>query len=181
MGGLVLALALSLPAPVAAQQFFTKSELLADMFATASRVEPVTLAVKPRDQRRAREVLGGPLPLDEYVFYRALRDGEVVGYCLFDDQMGQNEPITFGVQLDTEGTVLRVEVVTYREDGGQGITNGGFRSQFEGKDHDDPLSLGQDIVAVSGATYSSRATTVVVRRASFLTRLLVEKEEAESS
>ena len=181
LASVFLLLAALTPAPAEAQQYFKKSELLGDMFPTAERVEPVTLQVTPADQRRARAELGGRVPNEAYTWYRATADGETVGWCLFDDQLGQPEPITFGVQLDPAGTLVRIEVVTYREDRGAEIRSRRFRRQFEGKGASDPIKLGSDIQAVSGATYSSRSATVVARRAVFLASLLVPDNVADAS
>jgi Na+-translocating ferredoxin:NAD+ oxidoreductase subunit G len=177
----LLLLLVLIPGPAEAQQYFKKSELLGDMFPTADRVEPVTLDVTPADQRRARTDLGGRLPNDTYTLYRATTQGQTVGWCLFDDQLGQHEPITFGVQLDPAGTLVRIEVVVYREDRGAEIRSRRFRKQFEGKSGGDPIRLGSDIQAVSGATYSSRSATVVARRAVFLASLLAPENVADAS
>jgi hypothetical protein len=48
-----------------------------------------------------------------------------------------------------------------------------FRQQFVGKSAADPLRPGEEIVAVSGATISSRAMAVGVRRALILLDELV--------
>ena len=96
------------------------------------------------------------------------RDEEVVGYVIFDAQVGQHEPIDFAVQLSTEGVVLRQEVVSYRERYGSQVRDERFRGQFVGKSMADELKVGRDVKIVSGATYSSRAMTVGVKRALFV-------------
>lgn len=161
------------------QQFATKSELLADMFATAERVAPVKLTLTEHDQLRAKEETGRAVPLAAYTFYEATRGSEVVGYCLFDDQVGQHEPITFAVQLTADGTLARMEVVVYREERGSEIRSNRFRKQFVGKRLGDSLRLGDGVDAVSGATYSSRAATVVAKRALLLTSLLIARSPSE--
>ena len=175
LAALLLLCAAAVPSQASAQQFFKKSELLADMFPTAERVGPVALDLSKAEMARAVKVLGRKLPRRSYTFYEASAAGKVLGWCLFDDQIGQHEPITFGVQLDASGSLVRIEVVTFREKRGSEIRSKRFRKQFTGKRMGDPLRLNSDIQAVSGATYSSRSATVVAARALLLTSLLVER------
>ncbi len=172
LAALCLFLAAALPTQACAQQFFKKSELLAEMFPSARRVAPVELTLTKAELASAEATLGHGLPQSTYTFYEASAGNEVLGWCLFDDQIGQHEPITFGVQVGADGALVRLEVVTYREKRGAEIRSGRFRGQFVGKRSGDPLKLNAGIQAVSGATYSSRSATVVAARALLLASLL---------
>ena len=167
-------LAWAVPGTATAQQFWKKSELLADMFPEADRVEPVELTLSEAMLEEARAHLGYGLPSARYVFYVARKGDALLGAALFDDQIGQHEPITFGLQFDPRGIVLRVEVVTYREAYGAEIRHARFRDQFRGKTDKDALLPGKDVRIVSGATYSSRSAAMVVRRGTLLARWLAE-------
>jgi Na+-translocating ferredoxin:NAD+ oxidoreductase RnfG subunit len=61
--------------------------------------------------------------------------------------------------------VQRQEIVIYREARGDEVRDEHFRRQFVGKSARDACEVEQDIVAVSGATISSRAMAVGVKRA----------------
>lgn len=178
LAALCVLFAAALPAEASAQQFFKKSELLAEMFPSAQRVAPVELTLTKAELSRAEEALGRALPRPTYTFYEASAEGRVLGWCLFDDQIGQHEPITFGVQVGADGALVRLEVVTYREKRGAEIRSGRFRGQFVGKRAGDPLKLNAGIQAVSGATYSSRSAAVVARRTLVLASLLVGRGAA---
>jgi Na+-translocating ferredoxin:NAD+ oxidoreductase subunit G len=107
-------------------------------------------------------------PRDKYIVYVATTGGQVDGYAVIDDEKGQHEPITFGVRLDPSARVTRVEVMAYREAYGDEIRDRRFLRQLEGKGADSRLQLGTDVDGISGATISSRSSTVAVRRAAAL-------------
>ena len=109
--------------------------------------------------------LGYAIKKPSYTFYVA-KSGEVIdGYALIDEELGQHLPITFAVKFSPQGVVQRQEVMIYRERYGDEIRDPRFRQQFEGKTAADPLRASEEIIAVSGATISSRAMTVGVHRA----------------
>ena len=58
--------------------------------------------------------------------------------------------------------------MVYREPRGDEVRDPRFRKQFEGKTAQDPLRLGRDIDAVSGATVSSASLATGVHRAAVL-------------
>lgn len=133
--------------------------------------------MKPSAEELARlqQRLGYTPARAEYVFFVATSGEHVDGYALIDEEMGQHEQITFAVKLSPQGAVERHEVMVYRESYGQEITDPRFRRQFEGKTVKDPVRAGKDIDVVTGATISSRAMAVGVRRALILLDELVLK------
>ena len=60
---------------------------------------------------------------------------------------------------------MRQEIVVYRESRGDEVRDERFRAQFVGKSAADAIDTDSDIQAVSGATISSRAMAVGVKRA----------------
>ena len=74
------------------------------------------------------------LPKDEYIFYVARTGDRVDGYALFDEELGQHKPITFGVLVDTQGRAQSMEVLVYRETHGDEVRHPRFRKQFKGHD-----------------------------------------------
>ena len=56
-----------------------------------------------------------------------------------------------------------------------------FRAQFVGKTARDPLRTGDDVVAVSGATISSRAMSLGVKRALVIMEELVLRPQRASA
>jgi Na+-translocating ferredoxin:NAD+ oxidoreductase RnfG subunit len=167
-------LALGLPAPAsAATTFFTTPALLKEFFPTSARVTYRKLTVSPEQAKALSERLGYKLPRREYVIFVALSGENTDGYAIVDDEVGQHEPITFGVKLTRQGTVERQEVMVYRESYGQEIVDPRFRKQFVGKGRSDPVRAGVDVDVITGATISCRSMAAGVRRAIALLEVLV--------
>lgn len=101
----------------------------------------------------------------KFKVYTVFKDNLVMGWSVVSDEKGKIKPITFLVGIDTEGKVLDVYVVEYRElFFGSGIKRRSFLSQFLGKSSHDPVTVGRDIDAVTHATISSRAAASAVRK-----------------
>lgn len=153
--------------PAYAYTWFTPEALMASYFpgvtTAAEEWVPDTTAAA---EFKAR--VGYTLPSPRYTFHVAGPADAPVGYALVDEQLGQHEPITFGVKLRPDCVIERIEVMVYREAYGEGVRAEVFRSQFVGKRASDPLRVGKDVQLVSGATISSRALATGARRAAAL-------------
>lgn len=145
--------------------YFTKRSVLTEFFSKSEKVSFKSFAPDSNERAALRRRLGYELDRSKYHIYVATTGGQVDGYAFIDDQMGQHQPITFAVKLSAEGVVLRQEIMVYRETRGDEIRDPRFRKQFKGKTVADRLRPNKDIDCVSGATISSRAITVGVRRA----------------
>lgn len=161
-------LGLAIPAGAAAQEYFTVRQLLAEQFKGSASVRYVR--VRPNSEQRAKigRKLGRELSKADYTVYVAQTGERIDGYALFDDELGQHEPISFATFFDAQGKVTRVEVVAYREPYGDGVRAVRFRQQFIGKHAQSGFAPQADIDAISGATISSRALCVGVQRAALL-------------
>ena len=149
---------------VAQGNFWTPQAILKDMFAHSERVGYVEVSMRSAaDSLRA--VLGYLPQKAKYNVFVAQTGSKIDGYAVLDEERGQHLPIHFAVQLDAEGRVVRTEVLSYAEAYGEEIREPRFRQQFVGKQPSDSLRLGNDVVAISGATLSSRAMTLAVKRA----------------
>jgi len=123
-------------------------------------------------KKKAQELLGYPLPKERYTFFVGKTKGEVDGYALIDEQVGKVLPITFITRLSPEGKVQTTEVMVYRESRGGEVKSKRFLRQFKEKGLNEELRLRGNIVNISGATLSSRALVIGVRRAIVLWNLL---------
>jgi Na+-translocating ferredoxin:NAD+ oxidoreductase RnfG subunit len=178
-GALLLAISLCVPAPAHAEVFHTVRGLLAEQFKTSERVSFVKVRPNGAQQRRIASRLGRALPKPEYTFYVASSAGHVDGYALFDEELGQHEPISFATFFDAAGRVTRVEIVAYREPYGDGIRAQRFRAQFVGRGADSGFAQDRDIDAISGATISSHSMCVGVQRAALLLQETLLKTGSE--
>ncbi|OGP12939.1 MAG: hypothetical protein A3I75_03395 [Deltaproteobacteria bacterium RIFCSPLOWO2_02_FULL_50_16] len=114
-------------------------------------------------------------PQSEWTFYLGKTDEKIDGYALIDHQVGKTEPITFMTVINPDGRVRDVMILVYRETHGSEVRHKNFLRQFYGKEAHHPVRLGQDIDVVSGATLSSRALAVGVKRALLLWEIFYGK------
>ena len=153
-------------APARAETVYqSPRSLLADFFPRSEAVRFQRFAITPALRERLAHRLGYTPRKDSYVFYIATTGAHVDGYALIDDEIGQTEPITFGVKLSADGVVERTEVLIYREPRGDEVRSKHFLDQMRGKTVHKPCRTGVDIDAVSGATISSHSLATGVRRA----------------
>ena len=157
-----------LTSPAAAYVDWTPETLLASYFPAPATVDLVPFTPDAEARERLRSALGYALPRPTSPVYVGRNGGTVLGYAILDSQLGQHEPIDFGVLFTPEGAVARVEVLVYREAYGEGVRAEGFRHQFVGLGPSAPMRPGKDIRIVSGATVSTRSVSVGVRRATLL-------------
>lgn len=156
------------------QVYYTPSDLLTDFFRSSLNVTYKKVQLDPAEKLRLAHRLGYAPSKDSYTFYVATSGARVDGYAFIDEEKGEHLPITFAVKLSPQGKVLRQEIVVYREARGDEVRDEQFRAQFVGKSAADPIDTNQDIMAVSGATISSRAMAVGVKRAVVLFDELVK-------
>ena len=94
-------------------------------------------------------------------------DGKrLVGYCVeVVESSGYNGDVTMMVGYDAERKLCGIEIVSHSETPGLGskIEGESFRKQFLGVT--EVLNYDTDVDGVSGATYSSKAVTAGVNRA----------------
>ena len=170
----VTASALLLPCAASADVFWDKPSVLKAFFATSQLVTYKVIQPTPAQAAALQQRTGRAPGAAVTVYYGVTRD-HVDGVAVIDDELGQHEPITFAALVGPDGTLRRVEVMVYREAYGDAVREARFRRQFVGKTTADPVRHGQDIVAVAGATISSRSLATGARRALHLVDELVLK------
>ena len=148
-----------------ATDYTTPQALLSQQFHSSERVTYRKVRFDAPQRKELETKLGRPLPKPEYTFFVATTHDAPEGYALFDEQIGQHEPISFATFFDTHGQVTRVEILAYREPYGDGVRAERFRKQFLGRGAKSSFRLGSDIDAIAGATISSRSLCVGVARA----------------
>ena len=147
------------------QVHLTREEALDRAFPGRVRIEraPLEFSVEERKAlaRDHKIALGEGSPL----LLRAFdRKGRLIGYAMFVEEIGKFRPISFVVALTPEREVRDVAVTVYRESHGGEITRRRFLKQFRGKEEGDRLRLGREIIHISGAPLSCRATIRAVDR-----------------
>jgi hypothetical protein len=161
------ALRLLRPSPAAAYSYFTEEALFASFFpGETPSAQAWTPTAEQIDAFKAK--VGYKPPSKSYIWHSGHSADGAEAYALIDEQLGQHEPITFGVLLREDGSIERLEVMVYREAYGDGVRSEGFRGQFHRLSFENPMRPGREIQIVSGATISSRALATGARRASAL-------------
>jgi electron transport complex protein RnfG len=148
--------------------YFTTRSVLASFFPASEKVTYETVALTPALKEHLARRLGYLPEASRYTIFIATTRGTVDGYAVIDDQLGEHQPITFATKFSPRAVVERVEIVAYREPRGDEVRDARFRAQFIGKTARDPLRLNHDVDAITGATISSAAAAVAVRRAAIL-------------
>jgi electron transport complex protein RnfG len=144
--------------------YFTPRQILSEFFPSSQVVTYQRFELTAEQRTRLEQKLGYPPRKPSYTIYIAKTNDQVDGYAVIDEEQGQHLPITFAVKLSKTGAVQRQEIMVYRERYGDEVRDPRFRQQFEGKTAQDPLRHGEEVIAVSGATISSRAMAIGVRR-----------------
>ncbi|KKM11604.1 hypothetical protein SY88_07905 [Clostridiales bacterium PH28_bin88] len=121
------------------------------------------------------------------VFREASRD-RILGYVVVDSGQGFSGPIKVMVASNPEGEIVATRVVEHREwpTWFDMLTKERFYDQFVDQKITDPLRLGRDVEAITGATYSSRGVAEAIRKAShalaaikFGVEIQEDKEQSE--
>ena len=142
------------------------------IFPESTGAEAHELDLGDAELKALEKRLGKRVEVRQYRYLDVVKTDAPVGRIFFLDVVGQSKLIGFGVGVTSEGTLRDVEVMVYRETQGDQIREARFRRQFAGKKLEDPIALGKDIDAVSGATISSRSAAYAGRKALALEEIL---------
>ncbi|MCZ6602552.1 MAG: FMN-binding protein [Planctomycetota bacterium] len=147
----------------------SRKDALKVMFGASERVRKVKRELDDKSREGIRKALGiSSLKKKRYEFYIGETDGKPDGYALILDEKGKFLPITFLVGVDPGGKVKMVEILKYREPIGGEVRHPRFTRQFKGKKASDPIRIRKDIKNISGATISSTAVCLGVKKAVLL-------------
>lgn len=98
---------------------------------------------------------------EDSVYYVGHKGQEQVGAIALFTQGGYGGDVKMMMGVDMEGRITGLRIMEHSETPGLGakITEDWFISQFENKKVTDPLVIGQDVDAITGATISSRSVS----------------------
>lgn len=167
-------LAFAVPA-FADQSFLRESDAARAIFGEHVTSARKTLELTPPEMAELSRVLERKVEIKSYPYLEVRQETDpkpILGEIFVMDVIGQSLPITFAVGVKADGTLQDVQVMTYREPHGDEIRQQRFRAQFAGKKLQDPLVVGKDIDAISGATISSSSAAYAARKGLALADLL---------
>jgi len=175
----VLAGALLANAASADQVFLRESEIAGALFGDQAIGVPKTLDLSDVELGELSRTVQRKVEVRRYSYLEAWSGPadakspkRLLGYAFLLDVVGQSLPISFAVGVKSDGTIQDVQVMIYREPYGEEIRERRFRAQFAGKKLQDPLVVGKDIDAISGATISSASAAYAVRKGLALAQIL---------
>ncbi|MGM0653285.1 MAG: FMN-binding protein [Bacillota bacterium] len=93
------------------------------------------------------------------------QDGELMGVMATVTTTGYDGDVVYNLPVDQEGNIIGLRIVSHTETPGIGdvITTDSFQEQFVGKNYEDPISPGEDVDTVTGATVSTSAMINSIR------------------
>jgi len=145
---------------VCAERFLTVEEARRVCFPKAESFEAVSLKLRAEEVKAIERESKVKLRKREVNWWIA-KPG---GVLMVDQVIGKHDFIDYAVAISTNGTVLQVEILEYREHYGGQVRQPKWREQFRGKTARDSLKLGNDIYNITGATLSCRHVTEGVKR-----------------
>jgi Na+-transporting NADH:ubiquinone oxidoreductase subunit NqrC len=150
--------------PAQATDYLTVAQAQTLIFPAAKNFEARSLKLGDAQRDRIKALSGMRQRWDEQKVWRAERDGKLIGWFLVDEVIGKHEFITYATGIAPDGSVLGVEILSYRETHGGQIRDAAWRRHFAGKTLADPFKLDEDVPNISGATLSCRNVTDGVKR-----------------
>ncbi len=173
--------------PVLAGVLLVITAVVAFLLATVNHITaPIIDANTAREQTAARQAVLKEATEFELIaekpendipvaaVYAGKNDSQFVGYCVNVQPIGYGGVIDMMVGIQADGTVESVKIITMSETAGLGskAQDETFLQQYAGKNDVDAFSVikngtpeQNEIVAVSGATVTSKAVTAGVNEA----------------
>ncbi len=142
----------------------TQEDALKKIFPHADQTLEMAISLDTQQAQMVEARVGHPLTRKDYTIFVGKQQGKILGYAMVDDEIGKYRPITSMIGIDTQGKVLGVAIMVYRESRGGEVSRKRFLQQYVGKTNQDPIRVHQDILSISGATLSVRAVSTEVRK-----------------
>jgi hypothetical protein len=174
---LTCALLLSAAAPIGAKVLITVEEAVALAFPD-SQVARETVFLTEAEMAAAADLSSEAVTRALTVRYVGRRQGHLVGTAYLDVHRVRTLKETVLVVVRPDGTVGRVEVVSFDEPMDYLPREGWYR-QFDGKALGDELQLDRAIRSVSGATLTAVATTAAARRILAVHEVIEQRKDEE--
>ncbi len=146
------------------QIFLEEEEALAKVFAGCDKIESEFLTLTSEGQKYFKELLKRPDIETTFQVYVGKKGDVISRYAIITEEMGCFHPITWILSTNTEGRILDIAVMIYRESRGREVSRKRFLKQFEGKSIEDSLSTNKDIIRITGATVSVQAVCRGVKK-----------------
>ena len=143
----------------------TQEQALDLAFGPAAEVERRTAYLDDAQLEEAQRLAGPLSEVDQGIvtYYVGMQAGRPAGVAYFDAHRVRTLQEVLMVVVDLDGTVVRVETVSFREPPEYEAPEG-WLEQFVGRELGPGLSTRGDIAPMTGATLTANAVTRAVRR-----------------
>lgn len=165
-GGWCLGILLGLSVTVSASgQGLSQEEALRIAFPEPALVERRTAFLSDADLERVRALAGPGNRVSNSIvtYYVGSRDGERLGIAYFDAHRVRTLNEVLMIVVSPAATIVSIEVLRFSEPPDYHAP-AGWLDQFDGKALTKDLSTKGNIINLTGATLTSRATTAAARR-----------------
>jgi FMN-binding domain len=165
IGALLLAgLAIGLTGDVGARVFYSMDQALQLAFPDASTIEKETLFLSEPEAHQVESLARARLESRMIPVHIGRHGQETLGYAMIDIHIVRTQPEAVLIVLDPGGKVASTILLAFAESFDY-LPPGRWLRQFDRKTLTPDLALGQQIVAITGATLSTSGVTDSVRRA----------------
>jgi hypothetical protein len=122
---------------------------------------------------RDTEIIKEPVPIyfsdyfkekKDTVFRLLRKEGEIMGYLVISSAMGRFEEFDFMMVYNAELILTDMNIMVYRSEYGYQVSTRGWLEQFLDHPPGTTYTYGQNIDAISGATFSGKSLTENVNR-----------------
>ncbi len=126
---------------------------------------------------RDTEIIKEPVRIDLSVYYNEKTDtvfrliqkeGELIGYLVISSAMGRFEEFDFMIVYNADLTITDLNILVYRSEFGYQVSSRGWLKQFLDNPVGTEYTYGQNIDAISGATFSGKSLTNNINRLNIL-------------
>jgi len=147
-----------------ATEYFTLEAVKRQLFPEATSFDDATFMLSKTQRKAISKQSRTRVRFEKVTLYRAVNDGQTVGFVVIDEVYGKHEFITYAIGLTPDRAVKQIEIMRYLETYGGEVRNLAWRAQFAGKRAGDVLTVKKDIANISGATLSCVHISEGVRR-----------------
>lgn len=153
-----------------------QEEALRLAFSGEQAIERQTLFLTEKQAEDIQKLSRSLVESKLVVYYRSRAAGKVTGYAFFETAIVRTKPATLMVAVNSDSSLRRVEVLSFYEPLDY-LPAPRWLSLFRNKTLGDGLWPRRDIHHVTGATLTTRAITLAVRRMLAIYVVAVPKEE----
>jgi|SRR5262245_2915875 len=137
--------------------YLSEEKALKLIFPRSRQIEREEKQLNDEQLRSIEKRLGVRLASSTQVIWRGTTGDATDGYAMILNEIGKERFISFIVGITPDFKVQRIALMVFRESKGWEVEDPRFTAQFRGKTSHDHLQIGSDIIAITGATLSSRA------------------------